>query len=130
MPKRDLDRMRELLMIAEEFETAFPEDDEAGLVDMDSAMDPKQDILDPRDEYQLWLMERTGWIEVPGNWVRLFRITPLGHDYLDAVRDEGIWAQTKKAVADTGGNATIEIVKALATGFLKKKISQQTGIEI
>ncbi|MCR9157028.1 MAG: DUF2513 domain-containing protein [Rhodobacteraceae bacterium] len=130
MPKRDLDRMRELLMIAEEFEAAFPEDDEAGLVDMDSAMDARQDILDPRDEYQLWLMERTGWIDVPNDWIRLFRITPLGHDYLDAVRDEGIWAQTKKAVADTGGNATIEIVKALATGYLKKKISQHTGIQI
>ena len=61
---------------------------------------------------------------------RKVHLTWEGHDYLDAVRDEGIWAKTKNAVAETGGSATLEVLKALATGFLKKKISQHTGIEI
>ena len=59
-----------------------------------------------------------------------FRITAQGHDYLDAIRDQGIWEKTKAVVAETGSNATLEIVKALALGFLKKKISQNTGIEL
>ncbi|MDP2064005.1 MAG: DUF2513 domain-containing protein [Phaeovulum sp.] len=60
----------------------------------------------------------------------VFRMTSQGHDFLDAVRDDGIWSRTKDAVRDTGGSATVEIVKALAMGFLKKKISQHTGIEL
>jgi len=59
-----------------------------------------------------------------------YRLTNAGHDYLDAVRDEGIWETTKKHVAETGGNATLEIVKQLAVGALKKKISEHTGIEL
>ncbi|MCU9839856.1 DUF2513 domain-containing protein [Ruegeria sp. WL0004] len=53
-----------------------------------------------------------------------------GHDYLGAIRDKGVWEQTKKAVSETGGSATLEIFKSLAVGFAKKKISQHTGIDI
>lgn len=59
-----------------------------------------------------------------------FRLTSQGHDYLDAIRDQGIWAKTKDVVAKTGGSATLEIVKALATGLLKKQISERTGIDL
>lgn len=59
-----------------------------------------------------------------------FRITNSGHDFLDAVRDEGIWKQTKKAVAETGGNVSLEVAKSLAAGFLKKKLSQHTGVDL
>jgi hypothetical protein len=57
-------------------------------------------------------------------------LTGAGHDYLDAIRDDGIWQQTKEAVAETGGSATLEILKSLAIGLLKKKIAQHTGIEL
>ena len=60
----------------------------------------------------------------------VFRMTNQGHDYLDAIRDNGIWTKTKAAVAETGGSATLEIVKALALGFLKKKIETHTGIQL
>ena len=73
-----------------------------------------------------YLVSFTGGIAEAG----VFRMTAQGHDFLDAVRDEGIWSKTRDAVRDTGGNATVEIVKALAMGFLKKKISQHTGIEL
>jgi len=59
-----------------------------------------------------------------------YRITNEGHDFLDAIRDEGLWQKTKDTVSETGGNATLEIVKALAIGFLKKKIAQQTDIDL
>lgn len=59
-----------------------------------------------------------------------YRLTNEGHDYLESIRDEGIWSKTKKAVAETGGNATLEIIKDLAIGFLKKQISDRTGIDL
>ncbi|MCD9148080.1 DUF2513 domain-containing protein [Pseudophaeobacter flagellatus] len=59
-----------------------------------------------------------------------YRLTNSGHDYLDAIRDEGIWEKTKKAVAETGGSAGLELVKKVATAFVKKKIEDHTGLEL
>jgi hypothetical protein len=59
-----------------------------------------------------------------------YRLTNAGHDYLDAVRDAGIWKKTSDAVAQTGGSVTLEVLKALAVGFTKKQISERTGIEL
>ena len=59
-----------------------------------------------------------------------YRLTSQGHDFISSIRDEGIWNKTKAAVAATGGNATLEVIKSLASGFLKKKISTHTGIEL
>jgi len=58
------------------------------------------------------------------------RMTSAGHDFTDAIRDEGLWNETKKVVAETGGNAAISVLKAIAIGFLKKKIKDHTEIEI
>ena len=59
-----------------------------------------------------------------------FRLTSMGHDYLEAIRSEGIWNDTKAVVAKTGGNATLEILKQLAVGFLKQKLEQHTDIQL
>ena len=59
-----------------------------------------------------------------------YRLTSQGHEFIESVRDEGIWNETKKLVVETGGNATIEIIKKLALGLLKKKISEHAGIEL
>ncbi len=58
------------------------------------------------------------------------RLTSQGHDFIEAVRDKGIWEKTKETVAETGGNATIETLKTLAQGLLKKKIAEHTGLEL
>lgn len=59
-----------------------------------------------------------------------YRLTAQGCEFLDSIRDEGVWSKTKQAVAETGGNATLEITKNLASGFLKKKIADHTGIDL
>ena len=59
-----------------------------------------------------------------------FRLTSDGYDFIVAIRDKGIWEKTKKAVAETGGNTTLEMIKSLAAGLLKKQISKHTGIDI
>ena len=59
-----------------------------------------------------------------------YRLSNQGHDFIEAIRDKGIWEKTKKAVTETGGNATLEMVKIIASGFLKEKLSKHTGIEL
>ena len=60
----------------------------------------------------------------------MYEISFAGYDYLDAIRDDGIWNKTKQVVAETGGSATLDIVKSLAVGFLKTKIEKHTGIAL
>lgn len=56
--------------------------------------------------------------------------TNSGHDYLDAIRDNDIWSKTKQAVVETGGSATLDMIKSLGIGFLKTKIEKHTGIAL
>ena len=46
------------------------------------------------------------------------------------MRDEGIWNRTKEAVAQSGGNATLEIITQLGVAFLKKKVRDHTGLDL
>ena len=124
MAKRNLDRIREILLRVEESEDVrgwyYTRDDE---------------FFQESDAYQITLMEQAGFLETDFGTLGSalqdhVRITFQGHDYLDAVRSEGLWQETKAAVLETGGNASLELVKALAIGLAKKKISQHTGIEI
>ena len=59
-----------------------------------------------------------------------YRLTSQGHDFIESIRDNGIWEKTKNVVAESGGNATFEIVKALAYAFLRKKIYDHSGVEL
>lgn len=56
-------------------------------------------------------------------------LTPAGHDFLDSVRDPETWAKTKKAAAGAGG-FTVDLLKDLAKGFIKKQIEEKTGIKL
>ncbi|WP_417279242.1 DUF2513 domain-containing protein [Celeribacter sp.] len=124
MAKRNLDRMREILCFIED------DNDVHG-----RAILAGNAFFNAEDSYQIQLLQQAGFIQVGpismGSGMPSWgSVTFEGHDYLDAIRDEGIWSKTKNAVAETGGSASIEIVKALAVGFLKKKISQHTGMEL
>lgn len=117
--KRDDDLIREILLEIER-------DDEWVLLmpGLSMASEPEE----RRKLYHIELLRDNGFVTSVAKGT--FRMTAQGHDYLDAIRDQGNWQKTKDAVAATGGNASLEIIKQLATGFLKKKISQHTGIEL
>ncbi|MDD8023056.1 MAG: DUF2513 domain-containing protein [Paracoccaceae bacterium] len=125
MAKRDLNRIRDILLHLEGQES-----------DDGYVWTRGDEFYVASDDYQFTLMTQAGILSddeyrtmatiVPDRVM----ITFQGHDYLDAIRDQGVWEKTKAAVAETGGNATLEIVKALALGLLKKKISQHTGIDL
>ena len=85
--------------------------------------------LDQRQRwYHVELMCDAGLMTPVGKGT--YRITHQGHDFLDAMRDEGIWNRTKDAVAQSGGNATLDIIKQIAVGFLKKQIRDRTGVDL
>ncbi len=56
-------------------------------------------------------------------------LTWSGHDFLDSVRDEEIWRRTKEGVSLAGG-FTFDLMKALARGYIRKKVENLTGISL
>jgi hypothetical protein len=123
MPKRDLDRMRALMLEAESLPLHSEDESESGFVDIQSK------LIDG-DGYQLYLMRDQGWSEGKDVELGFFRITSNGHDYLDAIRDEGVWNKTKKTIAETGGNATLEMVKLVAIAYVRKLAKEKTGLDL
>ena len=63
------------------------------------------------------------------NGILFRRLTWSGHDFVDAVRDNEIWKKTSQGATAAGG-FSVELLKDLARGFIRKKISEHTGIEI
>ena len=125
MPTRDFERIRKILLLVD--------GDSLEHFDSGWVWARGSEFFVESDKYQIVLLSQAEFLEctdismasvVPDR----LRITFAGHDYLDSIRDDGIWNKTKQAVAETGGSATLEIIKSLATGFLKKKIEQHTGI--
>jgi len=62
------------------------------------------------------------------NWLDL-RLTWTGHEFLDTIRDPEIWKMTKQGALAAGG-FSLDLLAALAKGFLKKQIEAKTGIEL
>lgn len=123
--KRDLNLIRDILLVAE---AAKPEQ-RVALNDFEELY---PDRLEEVSEH-VQLLDRVGLLDatiskaVSTRGPRAFvinRIEWAGHDYLDAVRDPGIWAKTQQQLKSVGGSATLEIVKAVAV----KIISQTLGV--
>ncbi len=38
----------------------------------------------------------------------------MGHDFLDAVRNDSVWARVKDKLVQVGGEAPLEVIKAVA----------------
>ncbi len=66
--------------------------------------------------------DKTGAFEIE-------RLSMDGHDFLDSIRDQDVWNKTKKGALAAGG-FTMDLLGKLATGFIKKKIEDSTGIKL
>lgn len=119
--KRDNDYLRELLFKTEN------SDDYLIFAIPTLGMSPGEQ----KAYYHIQLLSDAGYVvKVRDTENSGHRLTFQGHDFIEAIRDEGIWEKTKKTVAETGGNATLEMVKAIASGLLKKKLSEHAGIDL
>ena len=57
------------------------------------------------------------------------RLSWEGHDFLDSVRSPEVWAKTKRG-AEAAGGFTVDLLKDLAKGFVKKQIEEYTGVKL
>ena len=116
--KRDNEFLRELLF---KIESA---DDDLYYV-LDETGMPSQER---KEHYHVQLLCDEGYMMQINR--EAYRLTSEGHNFIAAIRDNGIWENTKKAVAETGGSATLKMLKDIATGFLKKKLSVHADIDL
>jgi hypothetical protein len=56
-------------------------------------------------------------------------LTFAGHEFLDTVRDEKVWAAVKSG-SKSIGSASLETLMAVGKGLVKKKIEDHTGIKL
>lgn len=71
-----------------------------------------------------------GFIEITSefiisNYVKDFiiaRITFDGYEYLESVRSDTVWASVKNRLSSIGGNASLEVVKTLASSMVLKQL--------
>jgi hypothetical protein len=131
--KRDMNLIRELLLKIEALDiprsvtTALSPHNPALAVDGFTADDIG---------HHLRMLVSARFIETPndkpfaGDGSVIFRqISWEGHDFLDSVRDPKIWGETKKG-AEAAGGFTVDLLKDLAKGLVKKQIEDFTGVKL
>ena len=57
-----------------------------------------------------------------GYVVHIFGLTWKGHDFLESVRNDTVWQKVCGKIKDVGAGMTIELVKELATSYLKEML--------
>ncbi|MCG7544108.1 DUF2513 domain-containing protein [Pseudoalteromonas sp. MM17-2] len=54
-------------------------------------------------------------------------LTWNGHEFLDSIKDEGLWKDVKKTLKEKGKAMTFEVIKTTATTLVKSSINQLLG---
>jgi hypothetical protein len=132
--KRDMDLLRQIMLDIEDGKNEFAPiaDDTRAILGIDSDGPAMSHEEAEKLKLHLTLIEKAGYVEFQrsgGGFWFVDQITGPGYDFIDSVRDEAVWRKTKEGAAKAGG-FTLELVAALAKGFLKKQIEDRTGIEI
>lgn len=120
--KRDMDLVRAILFAVE----AAGEDQtiKAGDIQLDG-------FSSGQISRHVQLLEEAGFLQaniskqlggVAARRFHIYGMTWSGHDFLDTIRDPSVWEKTKDKIVSHGGSFSLEIVKALATGFLKQQL--------
>ena len=129
--KRDLDYIRELLLKIEDGTKVFEtiDDETAAHLGMGPTGLSRQD--GEKLVEHLGLIEDAGFVEMQRSSGAIYvqRMTWVGHDFLDSVRDPEIWKKTKDGATAAGG-FTVELLRDLAKGLVKTQIKHHTGIDV
>jgi predicted secreted protein len=113
--KRDDDYLRKLLF---EFEAQ-----EDWLIIAVETLSMSQE--ERKRQYHVLLATDAGFVAQAGKYT--YRLTAAGHDFLDAVRNEGIWEKTKEGAATVGGT-TLGIMKDIAVAYVKQAAAEKLGL--
>lgn len=127
--KRDMDVVRELLFRIEAIHLS------AGTATFLSVIEPPLTLPgeNPDDIYHaMRLIVDAGFLDMTKTQgADSFGVRGLswrGHDFLDTIRDEEIWRQTKEGAKKAGG-FTVDLLADLAKGLIKTQIKKYTGVD-
>lgn len=123
--RRDMDLVRSILMQAE------AADGPLDMGDMDPCGHTEEEVA-----YHIELMAQRGLVSATvrrayGGAVMLCRVDALtwdGQDMLDAVRSERVWARARRAIADSVGTATFEVVRGVCTAIAQRMALDAAGL--
>lgn len=115
--KRDLDLVRSILLKVESAEN------EIELMELQDEVHTTSVVV-----YHLGLLEACRLIDAKffrdmnGKVIdaTVFGLTWDGQDYLDAMRDDRVWAKTKSAIRNSVGSTTFEVVKRVCVEVATK----------
>ena len=81
----------------------------------------------------LRLLEQAGFVDIYATssaGIVMFRgLSWSGHDFIDTIRDPKVWDKTKKG-AEAAGGFTVDLLKDLAKGLIKKQIEEYTCVKL
>ncbi|OYU52080.1 MAG: hypothetical protein CFE27_08760 [Alphaproteobacteria bacterium PA1] len=117
--KRDDDLIRCLLLKMEESEYSDY------VCSLTIGSEPEEE----REYFHLQLLSDAGYVLETGHHSGVFRLTNQGYDYLNTIRDGEIWNKTKVAAKGVGGG-TFEIIKDIATAYIKAELKLRLGLDL
>ena len=118
--QRDMNLIRDILLAVE-----ASDEDPRGMIDLDIPGRSKKEVA-----YHVQLLGEAGLLDVrklstmgtDGFDCRPKSLTWPGHDFLDAIRDDGIWSGVLDKLKAVGGATTLEVVKTIAISIAKEKL--------
>ncbi|MCB0396370.1 MAG: DUF2513 domain-containing protein [Flavobacteriales bacterium] len=118
--QRDIDLIRQILIEVERKKSPM------GLLDIEVDNFSKEQI-----SYHVKLLAEAGYLDAKDlitkdgfEW-KPVGLTWLGHEFLDAARDNTVWNKAKKSIGSKLASTSIEVIKALLISLCK----QGLGIE-
>lgn len=123
--RRDMDLVRSILIQVE------AADGPLDMGDMDPCGHTEEEVA-----YHIELMAQRGLVSATvrrayGGAVMLCRVDALtwdGRDMLDAVRSERVWARARRAIADSVGTATFDVVKGVCSAIAQRMALDAAGL--
>ncbi len=128
--QRDMDLIRELLLKLE----AYPMSP-GSIVYFEPGADELQvEGYDANQiEYHLDLIGEADLIDMGGSrpmtGFTYRRLTWAGHEFLDSIRSPEVWSKTKNG-AEAAGGFTVDLLKDIAKGFIRKQVEDYTGVKL
>lgn len=114
--KRDMDVIRQLLLVVEALHPGEWEVDKHFKIDeiSRSAMREYVKLLNEANYTEINVSDYVSG----GYSIHSARLTWQGHDFLETIRNDTVWEETKAVVGKTGGGMVISVVKSVATKLL------------
>lgn len=127
--KRDLDVIRTILLQLERMDVPAGQYTAVGPNELEI-----QGCDGDKVAYHIQLLKSAGFVRELGSkpsryGMNYSGLSWEGHEFLDSVRDEAVWRNTRKAMNTIGG-FTFDLVTDMAKAFLKAEFKRHTGLNL